>query len=397
MPIPGNVANLPVIGPWLTMKDQNQNVIPGQQLGQMAQFQTIQNSMQEQQMRQQAMAEQQQIKGLVAQAGGDLAKTIQALLQSGNPKAIELASKLHSLIPKPQGRTVVTPGSTVLGPDDKPIYTATAKAEKPQDDWSEPYQLGGAMVQKNKTNGQVRTAVTREPNVRVTNEAPVTPVTIQDPDDPSGRGTVIIDGRTGKLIGKGPKMTQAGAIDAKSQLALTGLGADLQLAEDLLKGVVRTGDGQVVKGNLPTGSGIGSMYDSAAGFFGATPAGAAEADSLKTVAARLVSRVPRFEGPQSDKDVVSYKQAAGDAGNDKLPIPRRVAAVATMKRIYAGYESGEKGRLVGNSNPAQSPQQSSGKIGRNPSQMREFSTESDAIRSGVKGDVIIGGRKARID
>lgn len=45
MPIPGNVASLPVIGPWLTMQDQNQNVIPGQQLQQMQQAQALQQAM----------------------------------------------------------------------------------------------------------------------------------------------------------------------------------------------------------------------------------------------------------------------------------------------------------------------------------------------------------------
>ena len=177
-------------------------------------------------------------------------------------------------------------------------------------------------------------------------EPAVTPVTIQAPDDPAS--TIIIDGRTGRVLGKGPKMTEAGKIDAKTNLTMTGLGSDLQSAEDLLTGVTRTSDGQVVKGNKPTGSGIGAAYDAAAGFFGATPAGAAEADSLKVVAARLTQRIPRFEGPQSDKDLALYKQAAGDVGNEKLPIPRRLAAAKTMRSLYAGYESGQRGRLIGN-------------------------------------------------
>ena len=175
---------------------------------------------------------------------------------------------------------------------------------------------------------------------------PVTAVTIQDPKDPNA--TIVIDGRTKQVLGKGPKMTEAGRVDAKTNLMMTGLGSDLQTAEDLLTGVTRTSDGQVVKGNLPTGSGVGSLYDKAAGFFGMSPEGAAEADSLKTVAARLVSRIPRFEGPQSDKDVKLYQQAAGDAGNDNLPRGRRIAALKTMRSIYAGYESGQRGRLIGN-------------------------------------------------
>ncbi len=37
------------------------------------------------------------------------------------------------------------------------------QAAKPEEKWSEPYQLGGATVQKNLATGQVRTAVSREP------------------------------------------------------------------------------------------------------------------------------------------------------------------------------------------------------------------------------------------
>ena len=65
MPIPGSVANLPVIGPWLTMREQNQTDVPGQQLQQMAQFQTIQNSMQQSQERQMAAQRDAQMRSVL--------------------------------------------------------------------------------------------------------------------------------------------------------------------------------------------------------------------------------------------------------------------------------------------------------------------------------------------
>lgn len=43
----------------------------------------------------------------------------------------------------------------------------------------------------------------------------VTPVTIADPNDPTGAATVVIDGRTRQVLGAGPKLTQAGAADQK--------------------------------------------------------------------------------------------------------------------------------------------------------------------------------------
>lgn len=165
--------------------------------------------------------------------------------------------------------------------------------------------------------------------------APVTPVTIQDPKNPDA--TIIVDGRTNKVIGVGPKLTQTGTANIKKQAAMEGLASDLKTAEDLLTGVAT--------GSKPTSSGAGAAYDYAASLIGVAPEGSAEADELKVVAGRLVQKVPRFEGPQSDRDVQLYKESAADAGNSKIPIARRLAAVRRMKMLYEGYESGERGRI----------------------------------------------------
>lgn len=138
-----------------------------------------------------------------------------------------------------------------------------------------------------------------------------------------------------------------GGREAQRRFKSTGIGSALQQAEDLLMGNKRDSEGNVTQGNLPTGSGLGSAVDSVAGFFGGSPTGAAEAAELRVVGGVLVSKVPRFEGPQSDKDTAMYKQMAGDAANEKLPRDRRLAAVQKMRELYAGYETGTTGRLVG--------------------------------------------------
>ena len=48
----------------------------------------------------------------------------------------------------------------------------------------------------------------------------VTPVTIADPNDPTGAGTIVIDGRTRAVLGQGPKLTQTGAADQKTAAGL---------------------------------------------------------------------------------------------------------------------------------------------------------------------------------
>src|SRR3990167_7626281 len=341
------LASIPGYGGFLAKRQQNQE----QELGELQQASGLMGILKNIQAQQQ----QEQLKGVLAKAGGDPAKAVAALLQAGTPQSIELASKLKGMMPKPA--EPYTLGNQRRGPNNELLAEAPFRPERPNTP-SNLSRLNAEMsafpegdprraIWANAIRKESETAKQISPTV--INQAPVTPVTIQDPNDPNS--TIVIDGRTRKVLGKGPKMTEAGKIDAKTQLSMTGLGADLQSAEDLLTGVTRTSDGQIVRGNLPTGSGIGSVYDTAAGFFGASPSGAAEADSLKTVAARLVGRIPRFEGPQSDKDVKLYQQAAGDAGNEKLPRLRRLAAIKTMRAIYEGYESGRRGRLIGNRRP----------------------------------------------
>ena len=165
---------------------------------------------------------------------------------------------------------------------------------------------------------------------------PVTPVTIQDPNNPNA--TIVIDGRTRKPFGAGPKLTDTGKMENKRQFNMQGIGETIQEADDILSGVKRGEDGVTQGAPLPTGSGVGSLYDSAAGFFGASPAGSIEAQRLKAVGGALVAKMPRMEGPQSDKDVQLYRESAAEVGNPSTPVARRKAALETVKGLWAKYE-----------------------------------------------------------
>jgi hypothetical protein len=89
-----------------------------------------------------------------------------------------------------------------------------------------------------------------------------------------------------------------------------------------------------------TGSGAGALVDQGAAFFGHGTQGAQAGAALKTTAAALTMAVPRMEGPQSDKDTAMYKEAAGNLGNESLPIATRQAAAKEMRRIANNYKSG---------------------------------------------------------
>lgn len=125
-------------------------------------------------------------------AAMQLAQVQQALKKQSLGQAIGAGGLLKddgTVIP-PAARPE-TPKPTPIGaggllmPDQTVIPPAARPDAKPQEKWSEPYQLGGAMVQKNEATGQIRTAVTREPQVRVVNPPAPTMTEVVDPSDPT--------------------------------------------------------------------------------------------------------------------------------------------------------------------------------------------------------------------
>jgi hypothetical protein len=87
----------------------------------------------------------------------------------------------------------------------------------------------------------------------------------------------------------------------------------------------------------PTSGGLKNIRTGVAEFFD-IPTQAADADArLEILGQKLVQQVPRFEGPQSDKDVASYKAAAGDLGNASKTITSRMSALNTLIDLNKKY------------------------------------------------------------
>lgn len=82
-----------------------------------------------------------------------------------------------------------------------------------------------------------------------------------------------------------------------------------------------------------TGSGIGSVADSLAGWAGFSTPGAQAIASLAPIADLVLKQVPRFEGPQSDKDTESYHKAAGKLSDPTVPYEQKKAAAAVIVRL----------------------------------------------------------------
>ena len=104
-----------------------------------------------------------------------------------------------------------------------------------------------------------------------------------------------------------------------------------------------------------TGSYIGTGVDQAARLFGASTGGDTAAAQLKALEGALVSKMPKMSGPQSDKDVLLYKQMAGEIGDPTIPGSRKLAALKVIEEIQqrqAGGGSGASGTWAAPTPPA---------------------------------------------
>ena len=103
-----------------------------------------------------------------------------------------------------------------------------------------------------------------------------------------------------------------------------------------------------------TGSGVGTKIDKLAGFFGVGTKGAQAIAQLDVMSYPFKYSIPRFEGPQGEKDVAIYEKAAGDFANPEKPIAVRLAALQGMIFMLKKYDkAGTNDWTYGGANPAQ--------------------------------------------
>lgn len=103
-----------------------------------------------------------------------------------------------------------------------------------------------------------------------------------------------------------------------------------------------TKDGGLI--DQSTGSGIGRLADVGARFVGQANPGDIAIGKIAPVADLTLKMIPRFEGPQSDKDTASYKEAAGQLADPTLPTKIRKEAGKTVLRLMQQ----RKGQFVTN-------------------------------------------------
>ena len=82
-----------------------------------------------------------------------------------------------------------------------------------------------------------------------------------------------------------------------------------------------------------TGSYLGAGADSLAGMVGYGTKGAQSGAQLKALEGALIAKMPKMSGPQSDKDVLLYKQMAGQVGDATIPVSQRQAASKMIRKL----------------------------------------------------------------
>ena len=151
-------------------------------------------------------------------------------------------------------------------------------------------------------------------------------------------GNVTQFNRQGQIIGKPGAVGKPSATHEKTAAMQKQMGKDLNLAITEIENAIKPG-GILEKS---TASGAGKLRDAAGNFIGYATEGSIASASLKPIADLGLKMVPRFEGPQSDKDTASYKEAAGQLANESLPVATRKAAAQTVVRLMKA----RKGQFV---------------------------------------------------
>lgn len=142
-------------------------------------------------------------------------------------------------------------------------------------------------------------------------------------------GTVTNFNKFGEVVSTVKSVGKPSATYEKTEAQKKTMGKDLELAISELANVTK--DGGLI--DQSTGSYIGKAVDIGARAFGKATSGDVAAGKLAPIADLALKMVPRFEGPQSNADTTSYKQAAGQLADTTLPAEIRKEAGKEVLRL----------------------------------------------------------------
>ena len=334
MPLPNSISGLPVLGPWLAMREHNQNDVPSQQLQQMSQFATLQGAMQQQAQRQQSIQREQQMRGVLAQLPPDASQ--EQVMQAIGPYAD--ASGLLTSITASADRRGKIEAENIRAKEgrDQRTFELGVRSDDARSALEERGRQKLAEIDQQFKNGLI-TEKQRAEDARATRLAVVDAIAANRPPREPQRpivqtaddGTTKLYDLSGNLIRDLGKTGKPSVQFQKIEQQKKQLGLDLTRAITELEDAYKEG-GLIDKS---TGSGAGALVDMAAGFVGQATPGAVAVGQLKPMYDLALKMVPRFEGPQSDKDTKSYEQASGQLANPAVPNDTKKAAAKEIVRL----------------------------------------------------------------
>lgn len=149
------------------------------------------------------------------------------------------------------------------------------------------------------------------------------------------KGNVRFFDRAGNLLRDAGQVGKPSVQVQKREIAQQQLKTDLSRAISELEKA--TASGGLI--DQSTGSGAGALVDAAGRFVGYSTPGAVAAGSMAPVYDLVLKMVPRFEGPQSDKDTASYERASGQLANPAIPNAQKKAAATEILRLMKSRQS----------------------------------------------------------
>jgi len=265
-----------------------------------------------------------------------------ALLLVDDPRAAAAVQSLNAEIALASKVNTAAPGSAILDSQGRIVGNvpeATSADVRTMEKLGYPLtQAGYAAFRDAQRPERILTPAEEAQRIRIANasRAPLQPVapTITTIEDPNKPGSFLqVDARTYRGGGAGSPGVIGGARPSataeKLTLQRTQMGKDLGFAITQLADITK--DGGLI--DQSTGSGAGRLTDIGAGFFGKAMPGAIAIGKIAPIADLVLKMVPRFEGPQSNKDTQSYKEAAGQLADPTLPTAVRKEAGKTVLRI----------------------------------------------------------------
>lgn len=227
---------------------------------------------------------------------------------------------------------VVAPGASLVAPGaNTPYFTAPATPAAPGKSIGSvsPGDFTPASLAKFNVSGNFGDLVPKPVDRAPRPEAAVRTqqVTLED----GSLGIVNMDTGviTRSTVGGTPVKGKLSALAEKQAAAKVQLQKDLGFAITELSDAIKEG-GLI---DQSTGSGAGRLADISAGFVGKATPGAIAIGKLQPIADLPLKLVTRFEGPQSNADTKSYKEASAQLADPTLPRAIRKAAGATVVRL----------------------------------------------------------------